>query len=255
MQVLYARCCGLDVHMKTVVACVMITLANGKVDKSIRTFATTTAALMALAEWLASLQVSHVAMESTGIFWRPIYTVLEDQFELLLANAHEIKAFPGRKTDVRDCEWIADLLRHGLIRPSFIPAKPVRVLRDLMRYRNSLVYQHSQDINRLHKVLETANIKLTSVVSDVWGKSGQSMLRAIIQGESDAQTLTELARGTDAAANCRNCKQPWQGASNHITGWCCSRSSPICSSWSPRCTSSSQRSQRRWNRIKRWWRS
>jgi transposase len=196
MQVLYARCCGLDVHMKTVVACVMITLANGKVEKSIRTFATTTAALLALAEWLASLQVSHVAMESTGVFWRPIYTVLEDQFELLLANAHEIKAFPGRKTDVRDCEWITDLLRHGLIRPSFIPAKPVRDLRDLMRYRESLVYQHTQQINRLHKVLETANIKLTSVVSDVWGKSGQSMLRAIIQGESDAQTLTELARGT-----------------------------------------------------------
>ncbi len=108
---------------------------------------------------------------------RPIYTVLEDQFELLLANAHEIKALPGRKTDVRDCEWIADLLQHGLIHPSFIPAKPVRVLRDLMRYRKSLVYQHSQDINRLHKVLETATIKLTSVVSDVWGKSGQSMRR------------------------------------------------------------------------------
>jgi transposase len=142
MQALYARCCGLDVHMKTVVACVMITQANGKVTKSTRTFATTTAALLALAEWLASLQVSHVAMESTGIFWRPIYNILEDQFELQLANPREIKALPGRKTDVRDCEWIADLLRHGLIRPSFIPAKPVRVLRDLMRYRKSLVYQH-----------------------------------------------------------------------------------------------------------------
>jgi transposase len=196
MQVLYSRCCGLDVHQKTVVACVMITQANGKVDKSIRTFATTTTALLALADWLADLQVSHVAMESTGVLWRPIYTVLEDQFALILANAHEIKALPGRKTDVRDCEWIADLLRHGLIRPSFIPTKPVRVLRDLMRYRKSLVYQHTQEINRLHKVLETANIKLTSVVSDVWGKSGQSMLKAIIQGESDAQTLAELARGT-----------------------------------------------------------
>ncbi len=185
-----------DVHQKTVVACVMITQANGKVDKSIRTFATTTAALLALADWLASLQVSYVAMESTGVLWRPIYNVLEDQFELILANAHEIKALPGRKTDVRDCEWIADLLRHGLIRPSFIPAKPVRVLRDLMRYRKSLVYQHTQQINRLHKVLETANLKLTSVVSDVWGKSGQSMIKAIIQGESDAQALTELARGT-----------------------------------------------------------
>jgi transposase len=122
--------------------------------------------------------------------------VLEDQFELILANAHEIKALPGRKTDVRDCEWIADLLRHGLIRPSFIPAKPVRVLRNLMRYRKSRVYQHTQQINRLHKVLETASIKLTSVVSDVWGKSGQSMIKAIIQGESDAQALTELARGS-----------------------------------------------------------
>src|SRR5215467_3543289 len=128
--------------------------------------------------------------------FRPIYTVLEDQFELILANAHEIKALPGRKTDVRDCEWIADLLRHGLIRPSFIPAKPVRVLRDLMSYRKSLVYQHTQEINRLHKVLETANIKLTSVVSDVWGKSGQSMIKALIHGESDAKTLAELARGT-----------------------------------------------------------
>jgi transposase len=196
MQVLYARCCGLDVHMKTVVACVMITQANGKVDKNIRTFATTTAALLALAEWLASLQVTHVAMESTGVFWRPIYNVLEDQFELLLANAHEIKALPGRKTDVRDCEWIADLMRHGLIRPSFIPAKPVRVLRDLMRYRKSLVHQHTQDINRLHKVLETANIKLTSVVSDVWGRSGQNMIKAIMLGESDAEILSELARGT-----------------------------------------------------------
>ena len=255
MQVLYSRCCGLDVHQKTVVACVMITQPNGKVDKSIRTFATTTAALLDLADWLASLQVSHVAMESTGVFWRPIYNVLEDQFELILANAHEIKALPGRKTDVRDCEWIADLLRHGLIRPSFIPTKPVRVLRDLMRYRKSLVYQHTQQINRLHKILETANIKLTSVVSDVWGKSGQSMIKAIIQGESDAQTLTELARGTDAGGNCRNCKKLWKGASNLITGCYCSRSSPTCSSWSPPCSMSSRRSKRRWIPIKRWWSS
>jgi transposase len=196
MQVLYARGSGLDVHMKTVVACVMITQANGRVDKSIRTFATTTAALLALAEWREGLQVTHVAMESTGVFWRPIYTVLEDQFELLLANAHKIKALPGRKTDVRDGEWIADLMRHGLIRPSFIPAKPVRVLRDLMRYRKSLVYQHTQDIHRLHKVLETATIKLTSVVSDVWGRSGQNMIKAIMLGESDVEILSELARGT-----------------------------------------------------------
>jgi transposase len=129
----------------------MITQANGKVDKSIRTFATSTAALVALADWLSSHEISHVAMESTGVLWRPIYNVLEDQFELILANVHEIKALPGRKTDVRDCEWIADLLRHGLIRSSFIPAKPVRVLRDLMHYRKSLVYQHTQEINRLRQ--------------------------------------------------------------------------------------------------------
>ena len=133
MQVLYSRCCGEELHQKTVVACVMITRAHGKVDKSICTFATTTTALVALGDWREGLQVSHVAMESTGVLWRPIYNVLEDQFELLRAFAHEIKALPGRKTDVRDCAWIADLLRHGLIRPSFIPAKPVRVLRDLMR--------------------------------------------------------------------------------------------------------------------------
>src|SRR5215469_2161377 len=144
-------------------------------------------------------------MESTGVLWRPISTVLEDQFELILANAHEIKALPGRKTDVRDCEWIADLLRHGLIRPSFIPAKPVRVLRDLMRYRKSLVYQHTQQINRLHKVLETANIKLTSVVSDVWGKSGQSMIKAIREARercADAHAVSagNLAQQTTAVA-------------------------------------------------------
>src|SRR5947207_10945144 len=149
MQVLYSRCCGLDVHQKTVVACVMITQPNGKVDKSIRTFATTTAALLDLADWLASLQVSHVAMESTGVFWRPIYNVLEDQFELILANAHEVKALPGRKTDVRDGEWIAERYAAWLDPTSFIPAQPIRVLRDLMRYRKSLVYQHTQEINRL----------------------------------------------------------------------------------------------------------
>ena len=131
-----------------------------------------------------------------GVYWRPIYNVLEDHFHLILANAHEIKALPGRKTDIKDCEWIADLLRHGLIRPSFIPAKPVRRVRDLVRYRKSLVYQRTQQINRLHKVLETANIKLTSVLTDVLGKSGSSMLQALMRGESDAETLAQLARGS-----------------------------------------------------------
>jgi len=190
------RCSGLDLHKKTVVACVIISHPNGKVDKSIRIFPTTTTGLLALCAWLESLQVRQVAMESTGIYWRPLYNLLEDRFELILANAHEIKALPGRKTDVKDCEWIAELLRHGLIRPSFIPAKGVRTVRDLMRYRKSLVYQRTQQINRLHKVLETANIKLTSVVTDVLGKSGRSMLQALMEGESDPQTLAKLARGS-----------------------------------------------------------
>ena len=196
MQVLYERCCGLDLHKKTVVACVLVSQSTGKLDKSIRIFPTTTAGLLALCAWLASLEVTHVAMESTGIYWRPIYNVLEDHFQLILANAHEIKALPGRKTDLKDCEWIAQLLRHGLIRPSFIPPKAVRRVRDLMRYRKSLVYQHTQQVNRLHKVLETANIKLTSVLTDVLGKSGRSMLQAIMAGQSDPATLAQLARGS-----------------------------------------------------------
>src|SRR5438477_8310428 len=195
MQVLYSRCCGLDVHQKTVVACVMITQPNGKVDKSIRTFATTTAALLDLADWLASLQVSHVAMESTGVFWRPIYNVLEDQFELILANAHEIKALPGRKTDVRDCEWIADLLRHGLLQASFIPDRPQRELRELTRYRASLVHERAAQVNRVQKVLEGANIKLAAVATDIMGVSGRDMLAALIGGTADAATMAQFARG------------------------------------------------------------
>ena len=177
--------------------------------------------------------------------------MLEDQFELILANAHEIKALPGRKTDVRDCEWIADLLRHGLIRPSFIPAKPVRALRDLMRYRKSLVYQHTQEINRLHKVLETANIKLTSVVSDVWGKSGQSMIKAIMQGESDAQTRALVSTGNLAR------QTPSAARSSGRTGPTASPSS-IAADFRPsavlgvlHASLNSRRSKRRWNPLKR----
>src|SRR5258706_15925126 len=175
----------------------MITQANGKVDTSICTFATTTAALVALGDWLASLEVSHVAMESKGVFWRPIYTVLEDQFELILANAHEIKALPGRKTDVRDCEWIAERYAAWLD-PSQFHSRQARTGAagsDVLSQKSGLsAYPANQSVTT--SVLETATIKLTSVVSDVWGKSGQSMIKAIMQGESDAQTLTELARGS-----------------------------------------------------------
>jgi len=195
MQVLYPRCCGLDIHKKTVVACVLLSELDGTIQRFVRTFGTMTADLLALGDWLSVHQVTHVAMESTGVLWRPIFNVLEEGRTLILVNAQHIKALPGRKTDVKDSEWIADLLRHGLLRPSFIPPPPIRILRDLTRYRKSLVEVRTQEINRVHKVLETANIKLGTVASNVVGVSGRRMLKAIEEGESDSQVLAELAKG------------------------------------------------------------
>jgi transposase len=196
MQVVYERCAGLDVHKQTVVVCVMLTAPTGKVQKQLRTFATTTTELLALADWLTAEQVSHVSIESTGVYWRPIFNILEAVCTVILVNAQHIKAVPGRKTDVRDSEWLADLLRHGLLKASFIPPQPIRDLRDLVRYRKTLVYERSTQVNRIHKLLETANIKLTSVVSDVMGKSGHAMLEALLAGHSDAEAVAELARGS-----------------------------------------------------------
>ena len=195
MQVLYACCAGLDVHQKIVVVCLMLTAADGQVRKETRTYATTTVGLRAMAKWLASQQVTHLAMESTGVFWRPIFNILESQFSVILVNAQHMKAVPGHKTDVKDSEWIAELLRHGLLRASFIPPKAIRDLRDLVRYRKSLVQERNREINRLQKVLETANIKLSSVASDVMGKSGQAMLAALVAGISDPESLASLAKG------------------------------------------------------------
>src|SRR5437660_4402684 len=149
LTVLYRCCAGLDVHKKTVVACLLLTATSGKVSRQVRTFATTTAGLLALADWLSSQAVTHVAMESTGIYWRPVLSILEDSFEVILVNAQHIKAVPGHKTDVKDSEWIADLLQHGLLKASFIPPKPIRDLRDLVRARKSVVQQRSQAINRV----------------------------------------------------------------------------------------------------------
>jgi transposase len=186
----------LDVHKKTVVACMMLTLPTGETHKQVRTFATTTQSLLALADWLTSQQVTHVAMESTGIYWRPIFNLLEGVFTVVLVNAQHMKAVPGRKTDVKDSEWLADLLRHGLLKASFIPPQPVRDLRDLVRYRKSLIEEQSREINRVQKVLETANIKLSSVVSDVMGVSGRAMIQALITGEQSPEVLAELAQGS-----------------------------------------------------------
>src|SRR2546423_2783249 len=195
LMVLYPCCAGLDVHKKTVVACIITTGARGKVSRQVRTFATTTVHLLELADWLAEHEVSHVAMESTGVYWRPIFNILEATFEVILVNAQHMKAIPGRKTDILDSQWIATLLRHGLLKASFIPPQPIRDLRDLVRYRKSLVYARNQEVNRLHKLLETANIKLGSVASDILGKSGRDMLASLREGVSDHTILAELARG------------------------------------------------------------
>src|SRR5919106_6890665 len=163
MDVVYSHCAGLDVHKKTVVACRVIPGPKGKPQKEIRTFSTMTCDLLALSDWLAEGGVTHAAMESTGVYWKPLYNLLEGSFTLLLVNAQHIKQVPGRKSDVRDCEWIADLLRHGLLRGSFVPERPQRELRELGRYRTTLVRERSAEVSRLQKTLEGANIKLASV--------------------------------------------------------------------------------------------
>jgi transposase len=195
MQVVYERCCGLDVHKKSVTACVLLSAPEGTVTKKVRTFGTMTADLLALGDWLKSLEVNQVAMESTGIYWRPVFNILEEGRTVILVNAQHIKAVPGRKTDVKDSEWLADLLRHGLLKASFIPPEPIRELRESTRYRTTLIQARTAEINRLHKVLESANIKLGSVASEVLGASGRAMLDAILAGEQDPEVLAELAKG------------------------------------------------------------
>ena len=193
MDVVYERCCGLDIHEKTVVACLLTPGADDQPGKSVRTFGTVTEELLALAQWLEVAGCTHVAMESTGVYWKPIWNLLEGQFELLLVNARHVKAVPGRKTDVKDAEWLADLLRHGLLRGSFIPDRAQRELRELTRYRTSLVQERSAEVNRLQKTLEGANIKLGDVVSDVTGVSARAMLDALVGGQTDPEALAELA--------------------------------------------------------------
>ena len=194
MQVKYERCCGLDVHKDTVVACVIVSKSSGHVQKTIRTFATTTSGLRTLVQWLTETGCTQVAMESTGVYWKPVYNLLEGAFELLVANAAHIKKF-GDKTDVTDAEWLADLLRHGLLRGSFIPSALQRALRDLTRYRTRLIDDRSREVNRVQKVLEDANLKLASVASDVMGVSGRAILAQLIEGQRDPVVLADLAKG------------------------------------------------------------
>src|SRR4051812_27150104 len=195
MEVVYPRCCGLDIHKQVVVACRLTPGAGGQVEKTIRTFGTMTDDLLALGDWLAEAGCTHLAMESTGVYWKPVWNPLEGPVELLLVNAQHVKAVPARKTDVQDSEWLADLLRHGLLRASFVPDREQRELRELTRYRASLVRERTAEVNRLQKTLEGANIKLGSVATDIMGTSGRQMLDQLVAGKTDPAALADLAKG------------------------------------------------------------
>lgn len=195
MDIVSERCSGLDVHQKTVVACLRTPGPRGKVQKETRTFGTTTPDLLELSDWLTAAGCTHVAMESTGVYWKPVYNVLESAFDVMVVNAQHIKNVPGRKTDVNDAEWISELLQHGLLRASFIPPQPLRELRELIRYRRTLVQTRSAEVNRIQKALEGANIKLSSVATNIMGVSGRAMLATLVEGNTDASALAEKAKG------------------------------------------------------------
>jgi transposase len=194
MEALISRCAGLDVHKRTIVACVRRLGPDGRIDQEVRTFGTMTADLLSLADWLVASGVTQVAMESTGVYWKPVYNLLETRFTILVVNAQHLKQVPARKTDVKDCQGIAQLLQHGPLRASFVPPRPIRQLRDLTRQRTQLIRHRATMANRLQKVLEGANIKLASVATDILGVSGRAMIRALIAGEQDPARLADLAR-------------------------------------------------------------
>lgn len=195
MNVVYERCAGLDVHKRNVVVCAITADKQGRRHKEHATFSTMMPDLLRMRQWLQDLSVTHVAMESTGSFWKPIFNVLEGQMEVLLVNAQHLKVVPGRKTDLKDAEWIADLLQHGLLRPSFVPPAFQRELRELTRYRTSVIEERSRTINRLQKILEDTNIKLSAVATDLMGQSAREILASLLAGETNPIVLAELARG------------------------------------------------------------
>jgi transposase len=195
MQVVHERCAGIDVHKKSITVCRIAPDETGDWQREVRTFGTMTADLLEAADWLAAVGVTHVAMESTGVYWKPVFNILESGFEVMVVNAKHIKHVPGRKTDVRDAEWIAELLQHGLLKASFIPERSQRELRELVRYRITLIQARTSEVNRIHKLLEDANIKLSSVASNIMSVSGRDMLAAILRGIEDPAALAQLARG------------------------------------------------------------
>ena len=195
MRIVYKRCCGLDVHKKVIVACLLLLEPDGELRQEFRKFGTMTQDLLELLDWLQQAGCTHVAMESTGVYWKPIYNILEGHLEVVVVNAQHLKSVPGRKTDVLDAEWLAECFQLGLLKASFIPPAPVRELRDLTRYRTSLIRERARTANRLQKVLEDANIKLAGVVTDIQGVSAWAMLQAIVSGTTDPEALADLAKG------------------------------------------------------------
>jgi transposase len=195
ISVVHPRCCGIDVHKREVQACLVLSTTDGGVRQEQRTFGTTTAELLGLLDWLVAAGCTHVAMESTGVYWKPLQNLLEGHVEVLVVNAAHIKQVPGRKTDVSDAAWIAGLLRHGLLKASFIPERAQRELRELTRYRTSLVQERSAEVNRLQKTLEGANIKVAGIATDIMGKSGRQMLELLVAGVTDPTVLAQCARG------------------------------------------------------------
>lgn len=193
MEVVYERCCGIDVHKNMLMVCIF----TGVRKKEIREYGTMTEDIQRLAQWIKETGCQAVAMESTGVYWKPVYNILENEgIELIVVNAQHIKAVPGRKTDVKDAEWIADLVRHGLVKPSFVPSKEQRELREMVRYRNEIIQERARELNRIQAVLEGANIKLSSIVTDISGKTSMEILHAIIDGKTDTGYLCSLAKGS-----------------------------------------------------------
>jgi transposase len=240
MEVIYPPCCGLDVHKKSITACVLWAEAQGKSRKEKKTFGTFTHDLLQLADWLAERGVTHLAMESTRVYWKPVWNILAEQFEALLVNAQHMKAVPGRKTDQKDSEWTADLLQHGLLRGSFVP-QPIRELRGLTRYRVSLVQEINRIANRIQKALEDANIKLASVATDARGASGRAISEAMLAGEQDAARLAEMSKGL-LRNKIPELKSALEGRMTSIIDFCSDSFTIICASRNRNCVRSSRRS-------------
>jgi transposase len=248
VELLHPRCAGLDVAKDEVVACVRVPDGQGGRAQEVRTFQTFTSGLEALAGWLAGEGVTQVVMEATGQYWKPVWYVLEERgFALMLVNARHVKILPGRKTDVCDAAWLAELLEHGLLRGSFVPPVPIRELRDLTRYRKRLIQAHSAEVQRIQKILEDAGIKLDSVAADVLGVSGRAMLAALVAGERDPGVLAELAKGR-LRAKLPQLRQALRGRFSDITPCWCAWRLRTWSSWRPRSPSSTPTSTGCWPR-------